>query len=238
MIICLTWTILPPKNIKNLKIINENVRLKDYLENILFLITKTNIKKIVFCENSNYNSDILLFIEKLAQIYWKKFEYITFLWNSKKVVTNWRWYWEQEILNYFIDNSKLLDWENDFYKLTWRYKVKNINEIVSLEANNKNIFVKMSPLDNRCSTAFFKSNIEFFKKNFYGIWEKINDELWENNQIEWVYRNILLLNKWEFSNFKKLPIFEANTGSWYKLKENFLKDSIKNILNILWLYKI
>lgn len=237
MLICLTWTVVPQSN-KNLKITDRNERLKDYINNILFLITKSNFKKIVFCESSNYYNELINNISILARLYWKEFEYITFSWNSEKVISNWRWFWEQEILEYFIDNSKILKWEVSFYKLTWRYQVKNINKIIKLENNNDSVFVKMSPFDNRCSTAFFKSNINFFKNNFYGIWEKINDELWKNSQIEWVYKDILLLNKWNFTNFKILPIFEASTWSWYKLNENFFRDRLKNLLNILWFYKI
>ncbi len=238
MIICLTGTIKPPKNIKNLKMKDENERLRNYIDNILFLITQTSVNKIVFCESSNSKKKLINFLYDLSDLYWKKFEYLTFLWNSEKVVLNWRWFWEQEILEYIVNNSILLKWEKSFYKLTGRYLVKNIEEIINKEEQKDNIFIKISPFDNRCSTAFFKVNVNFFKKFFFGIWDSINDELWEYKQIEWIYKNILSKNRWKFSSFSILPIFEAKTWSGYILKQSFFKDILKQLLNFLWFYKL
>lgn len=56
-----------------------NVRLQQYLDNIIFLITKSKfLNKIVFCENSGYYNQIFDFLKQLAELYNKKFEYLTF----------------------------------------------------------------------------------------------------------------------------------------------------------------
>lgn len=238
MIICLTWTIQPPKNIKNLKNTDPNSRLREYVDNIIFLIKDSSVEKIVFCESSNYQSSIFSFLQEFASFYWKYFEYLSFKWNSDKVISNGRWYWEQEILEFFIKNSVLLKNEKEFFKLTGRYKIKNINDIIVNEKSKSNVFVKISPFDSRCNTAFFKSSVSFFTDVFVGCAEDINDDMWINYQIEWIYQKRLKKSKKAYRCFKKMPIFEALTWSGYVLKENFIIDSVKQLLNILWLYKI
>jgi hypothetical protein len=79
MLICLTGTIQPPKGIKNLNIKDTNMRLKQYIENILqVILSSTLISKIVFCESSNYKNQVFDFLKELAKLYNKSFEYLTF----------------------------------------------------------------------------------------------------------------------------------------------------------------
>lgn len=238
MLICLTWTITPSKKIQNLKFRDPEKRLEEYVNNILFLIIFSHFDKIIFCENSNYSWEIFHTIHEIALIFWKNFEYISFEWNHLLSEIKWRWYGEQEILEYFIVNSKLLKNENSFYKLTGRYKIVNINEIIKKNWDNENIFTKISPWDTRCSTAFFRSSKLFFEKVIMNSGDEVDDTMWDDFQLEWIYKKRLQKYRNEFISTRVLPIFEANTWSGYLLRKNLIRDFIKKLLNYLWLYNL
>ena len=117
----LTWTI-SPLGADEAKI---QVRLNQYITNILNIIINSNIDKIIFCENSGYGRWDVHMIQEQAKIYGKKFEYLSFVGNQLKTQTLGRGYGDQEIIEYSINNSKLLKDEESFYKLTWRYTLLN-----------------------------------------------------------------------------------------------------------------
>lgn len=237
MLIILTWTIQVPQGTKNLAIMDTNIRLQQYLDNIIFLITKSKIlTKIVFCESSGYQNQIFDFLKQLAELYNKQFEYLTFEWNNQQVIKKGRGYGEQEILEYFLVHSQLIKEETSFIKLTGRYQVKNIDEVLSTSKDLENAFSRMIPWEKRCSTAFFKINITIFNQYLKGCAEEVNDEKWADHQLEGVYyRRLQSLN---LPSWEKVPIFEAQTGSGYHLKSNILKDNLKQLLNLLWCYRL
>lgn len=237
MLICLTGTIQPPKGIKNLNIKDSNMRLKQYIENILqVILSSTLISKIVFCESSNYKNQVFDFLKELAKLYNKSFEYLTFEWNMKKVEEKGRGYGEQEILEYFLTHSELMKNETFFIKLTGRYQVVNLDDILINLKGTQNAFVRMVPREKRCSTAFFSVNTSAFEKYLFGCGNEVDDSRWPEYQLEGVYyRRLMQLKPWVF---KTLPIFKAETGSGYKLKPNYLKDQLKQILNLLWFYHL
>lgn len=237
MLICLTGTIIPQTS--NYSIPTDiNLRLKEYTDNILYLITDSPCDRIVFCENSLFQHEIFASITYLANSLWKSFEYLTFLWDIHEIQQRWRWFGEQKILEYFIDNSKLLSWEKSFYKITGRYKVTNIKEILQANREMENIFFYMSPWHRRVSTAFFRSSISFFREELYGCENNINDSKGESYQIEGIYTKILNQKRSLTKTSKILPIFWANTGSGYRLRPFLIKDTFKQFLNKLWFYSL
>lgn len=237
MLITLTWTIQVPQGVKDLAIVDTNTRLQQYLDNIIFLITKSKVlTKIVFCESSGYQNQIFDFLKCLAAFYNKQFEYLTFSWNNEQVIKKGRGYGEQEILEYFLAHSQLVKEEKNFIKLTGRYQVVNIDDVLSSSKNFENAFSRMIPWEKRCSTAFFKINISLFNQYLKGCAEEVNDSKGVDYQLEGVYyRRLQPLN---LASWIQLPIFEAETGSGYSLKSNILKDNLKQLLNFLWCYRL
>lgn len=236
--IIITGTILPSVDSKYLSDKNPISRYTQYVKNICRFITETSIDNIIFCENSNYLISNYDDIINIAKLYNKKLEILQFKWNADKVFALGRGYGEQEILEYTVQNSKLLSEQDEFYKITWRYRVHNIDKIVNENILTPNVFSVISPLDKRCSTAFFKCSKTFFVDVLWWCWDEVNDSLWEDFQLEWIYYKRISKVKQSTVNFSTMPIFSANTWSGYILRPNIFKDWLKQFCNILWLYKI
>lgn len=236
--IVLTGTIAPSPDITHLYVRDPLERYRQYIGNICRWITETNIDTIIFGENSNYTIHDIQALQNLAAFYNKKLEIIQFVWDVEQTVKLGRWYGEQEILDYVIKHSKLIEDENVFYKITGRYWIENINTILSQEEDKENVFSLISPLDRRCNTAFFKCSKKIFCTHFVWCGGYVNDNLWIDYQLEWVYKNILNPIKKHIACFKTLPQFSADTWSGYKLRKHILKDLCKQCLHVLGLYKI
>ncbi len=175
--IVLTGTIAPSQGISHLSISDPVERYTQYIGNICKWITQTHIDNIIFCENSAYPISMIESLQSLADFYGKKLEILQFVGDTKKAIKLGRGYGEQEILDYVMQHSQLLKHESGFYKLTGRYWVNNINDIVYAQADTPNVFSVMSPIDRRCSTAFFKCDKDFFLEHLSGCGPEVNDSL-------------------------------------------------------------
>ena len=147
----LTWTIAPSNWIKKFNYINSlnpEKRLKEYETSIKYYITESLFDKIVFCENSNYNcekrkNEMYIFTKKNSKL----LEIIQFQWNIEKTLELTYSYWEWECIDYAFKNSKLLRESKNRWKITWRYIIKNINDIILSADKYENLLFKwMWPL--------------------------------------------------------------------------------------------
>ncbi len=133
-IILLTATIEPPKNAKNLVVIDGNLRLQQYLtafEFYLQLLSKEHFTHIVFVDNSGSDcSSIIQLVDKynLAQ----QVEVISF--NGLDYPANYgRGYGEFKLVEYAMRNSNILLTAVDsaaIWKITGRYIVANLSLII------------------------------------------------------------------------------------------------------------
>lgn len=120
------------------KIKSETERLFEYLCSLIAWIKLTNIKTIVFCENSNISYDFRPIIE-LAQNEGKKLEVLVFDGNNEAHQYG-KGYGEGKIIEYAINNSKFLNDDVDFYKITGRIFVQNFSLIQQVHAGSYNVF--------------------------------------------------------------------------------------------------
>lgn len=246
----LTWTIKPFWNLNKCNYkstsINYNDRHNEYLSAIIYYITQSNFDNIIFWDNSNYKDINIDIINNLSIIYNKKFEYITFKWNKEIIDNYWYWIWEAEILDYIYKNSKLLKIENDFFKITWRYILLNINEIIEEYKENEYFFYKWwRPEISQLfiTTSFFKCSKTFYKKNLY---KKVIN-FYEKNSCNLILENIyyiLLKNNIKSNTIKKIP-FIINYFDYIsnkKIKSPLLYRQIILIFYkkiwLLWYWKI
>ena len=128
IVLLITASILPQEK-RFLKVREPRQRLNQYLDSLKFYITKTNITKIVLCDNSGYefpSADIIT----LAKKYGKKIEIVQFIGNREKIIVNGKGYGEGEIIEYALANSHLLREAKYFIKITGRIKVTNIDKII------------------------------------------------------------------------------------------------------------
>jgi hypothetical protein len=108
-------------------------------------------------------------VKKIAEIFGKKIEFLIFQWNVELALHYWYGAGEAEIFDYAVDHSTLLQESESFYKITGRYIVQDINQILSLLKKEKMYFHKqglfMTPFT--VSTAFLKISKRVYQKYLY-----------------------------------------------------------------------
>lgn len=225
----LTWTISPSKKQQYQSTsLSSDIRKMQYLKSLIYYITQTSFTQIIFCENSNYefNKSEITNIEYLSKLFKKNVELLHFNWNYEKVNKLWYWYGEWECLDYAINNSKYLNNTQAFYKITWRYIIWNINEIIETHENDKNLFIRDIPAYFTMNTAFFKMQVKLYKDYFYNAKKYVNHS--NNENFESSFYKIIYNNKL-FKYTQKLKILPRRLNylddkfTWSIHKYNLIK---------------
>lgn len=168
-LLLMTWTVSPNNWILNQgysKTIKAEERLIQYISTILYYLSIWNIDGIVFIDNSNYSIDekILKSIEEAAYFLWKEIEFLPFQWNTENQLKYTYWYWEFETLEHMQKKSSLYKKADWIYKVTGRYKIYNISELIEKSEALDNLFYKYNIFNfSWLNTVFFKiskQNIE------------------------------------------------------------------------------
>lgn len=113
-------------------------RLLQYLIALVSWIKLTNIKTIVFCENTNISYDFSKIIE-FANTQEKTLEVILFQGNEGAQKYG-KGYGEGKIVEYALKNSQYLKDSVNFYKITGRLFIPEFNEIQQLHQEIPNVF--------------------------------------------------------------------------------------------------
>ena len=199
--VVLTWTIAPSKNVVmtpnqkyNSTSLDPKKREKEYYEAIKFYLEKSDFTTLIFCDNSNYDFSYADELQHIAKEKWKTLELLKFQWDVELVTTISHWVWEAEIFDFVYENSKELHKNKTWFKVTWRYIISNINEIIK----------KLKEQD-----CYFQKWIFGKGRNFLNVSTatfKISNKIFE----EYLYKNtikrVLLLKEIE-RNWKKLNIY-------------------------------
>lgn len=238
----LTWTIKPNKNILFLNLKDPLVRYKQYVQNIIKYICFSDFNNIVFCENSWFEMKDLDTLIWIAKIFWKELEILQFNGNHEKAVKNGRWFWENEIIEYAIQNSKLIKESWKFIKITWRYRCDNINKIIIWSKNKDICFSKLMPvsflkLDTKAiNTAVFKTTVEFFNEILAGAGEDVDDT--KIHFLEHVYFTRLKKLSKNIYHLPQYPKMRWTPWEWGNLKKWKIIEIIIYILHKLWINRI
>lgn len=214
-IILLTASIDPTaSNTPLTQLTNPQVRLKQYLVNINRLIESKAFDVIIFCENTNYSFDNALLMEK-AKSYNVHLEFLKFTGNYSKISELGKGYGEGEIIKHTLENSKYLNEDSVFYKLTGRVFVKNINRIVKKDGHKELIFIRAQRAVPIIDARFFKTSVKFFKENLIDAYKEVNDI--KKNYLEMVYFNKLkkINNIERFAEYPKFTGLSGSTGEKY-----------------------
>lgn len=235
-LLVMTWSIIVPNWLINHKAIWYTERYRQYIKAITYYIIFSDFHDIVFVDWNNFDIKKMEYLKELAKEYWKNLELISFKNNQDLILKRGKWYWEHKILEYFIEYSSLLKEHYSFFKVTWRYIIKNVNNILINEKNKETCFFRWySKRKFHCNTAFFKSSTKFFRDNLIWLADKVDEKKWI--LLEHVYYNRLKEIKFK-SKFKELPIFSWQFWIGGKLdRSNFLL-LIKNILNKFWFFSM
>lgn len=211
--ICLVLTacMVPSPDVFALEIKDVNVRKQQYIDSLIFYIRNTNLKKIIFCDNSNFKE--LDEIKKLAEENNKEFEWICFQGNTNKTIEKGKGYGEGEILKYVCENSKLIQRCEYMLKITGRLKITNINHLIRLAKEKKNyvnIYIDKKNqfyADTRC----FLIVVSEFKKYLINEYENVNDKLGET--LELCIGNKIMNSEMSYNAFITYIGYEGVSGS-------------------------
>jgi len=135
------------------------IRENDYI-NALEKWVQTNISSIIFCENSNYNSEKIKNLLKSQTIL--KTEYLGF--NGQTFPKELgKGYGELIIIKYALQNSSIINDCEFVIKVTGRYFIKNIKKIIDILARDKDVYIMA---DLRRNLTWADSRVFAFKPSF------------------------------------------------------------------------
>lgn len=128
-VLVLTATVNPgPLTINNLRP-DPNLRLEDYRKALRFWLAEPTFTQIVFCENSAFDLSSLVEVSRLHNPHQKAVEFLSFL-AAPFPLQKGKSYGELMILEYVLQDSALLRNASHLMKVTGRYRVPNIAELL------------------------------------------------------------------------------------------------------------
>ncbi len=199
--------------------------------NALESIVKLNIFKwIVIVDGSNKK---LLSQDEISQ-YAKRgvvIEQLCFQQDIEAVIRYGKSNGEVQIVNFAIDNSKIINEFQEFYKISGRYFIRNLTKIVAKMDCYDNLFYFDNPFffnKNKkfVTTYFYKTNVNFYKTVLYGLKNETSIE--KEGYLESVYFRAIEKRK-DKSISLEFPFVIAIAGTtglnainrWYILRNLF-----------------
>lgn len=167
---------------------------------------------IVFCENSNYQSEKITSIFKKND--WRPCELIQYS-EAPFPVQRGKGYGEMRIIKYAMEHSSILK-ESDFIiKITGRYCVENLKEIIS--TLNETIYVMSDYDQNKIYTysGLFIAKPDFFMHYLFKYLDFIDDS--KKRPMEFVLQKAIEEAKKDNRQcvpFAESPIIEGYSGTW------------------------
>lgn len=207
MLLIITGCIKVNINAPYVVIRDEDLRLNDYIETIIWAIESKIFDKIIFCDNSGYIYDDKM-LQNLSEKRGKQFEWLCFQADTEIVNKYGKGYGEGEIIKYALNNSKIIsDHEKFFCKITGRLKISNIDNLIK---ENSNCFMKKHFL-KEIDTRFYCVSIIDYEKYLLDIHKKVNDS--EGKYLECVFYDAFRKRKIKYKMFKERPLFLGASGS-------------------------
>lgn len=211
MVLLLTATVKPNCDVKFLKINCSDERLVQYKDCLEFFLRKTIVNKIVLCDNSNVNKNEFYTLLSLSKKLNKKLEIISFEGNTNAVSKFGKGYGEGEIVEYAILNSKLLNKDSFFVKLTGRLYVDNINQIWK-KLKSDRIYINATERSTiYANTRMYAMSVADYNMFFRNGYKNVDDS--NNVFLENIFKNIIINNGITIHNFPYYPKIRGISGS-------------------------
>lgn len=211
-----------------------DIRLAQYLKAIDFYIEYSSLKRIVFCDNSNFAYDYEK-IYKKAKIKGVTLEILRFQGNGTLATEKGKGYGEGETIDYILKNSKLIKDGDVIVKVTGRYIIPNIQYILH-HCKNETIYFNLSgrglPYIN---TSFYVVPADFYRVYLNDIFYEVDDK--QRNPLERCFFRELYREGVNFKCFKRYPrVIGVGGTSGQKLQQSNMKYCVKDLLCFLGLY--
>ena len=156
-ILIMTATITPPSGVPLLARTDSHLRLKDYEESLKFYLPLVNrgLSSIVFVENSNSDSSSLQNIVTQAGLN-DQVEFLFFNGLDYPPIYG-RAYGEFKLIDYAMAHSRTIknqDKNAIFWKVTGRYIVKNICQVIDRKPSSFDIYCNLRKIPKRWGDMF------------------------------------------------------------------------------------
>lgn len=214
MLLVITGTIAPASQ-EFLKVSDTKERLAQYIDSIRFFVDSAAFEKIIFCDNSAYESDELMELIGYAADKKVSLELLAFSGNSDMVRLYGKGYGEGEIMKYIFENSDILKKEDEadlFVKVTGRLKVDNILKI-SKSLKKKICYINVPNKTRRdiFDTRVYAMPISLYRQYFMEAYKEVRDGdgiFYEN-----VFKKIISENNLSHRNFSSYPRIVGISGT-------------------------
>ena len=221
------------KSIPYTVLTNTEKRLNQYIISLKYAIEHYHkIDTIIFCDNTNLDYDYSnLFI--IAEKYNKLLEVLRFRGDYENIQQKGKGYGEGEIINYVLENSKLIHNAEYFYKLTGRILIQNFDKIIKFSKSNHFIFPSgITNSRKETETFFYLVNINFYNNYLKDAYLQTNDK--NGIYLEHVFYDRLHDKEIKsFCIYPKVIGISASTGKPYTKKTiNFLGTFLLNLLGL------
>ncbi|MBR0458803.1 MAG: hypothetical protein IJJ26_06175 [Victivallales bacterium] len=174
-----------PKGMPGLSVNDVSERANQYLGTLRFYLENPAVPQIVFVENSGY--DLAAFRELATQYPDKQIEFLSCDRNDYPRHLG-KSYGEMWILDYVVDTSQSVQAASGFTKVTGRFPILNIAELLQeaeqrrpweLFCDNKDHpvydWLQLGWNGHACDTRFFLVTTDFYRKHFYGRYTELDD---------------------------------------------------------------
>lgn len=160
---------------------DEKERLLQYLCSLSAWLKLTSINTIIFCENSNTFYDFSKIIE-FANNEGKVLELLIFDGNQKAQKKG-KGYGEGKIIEFALTNSRNLNQNVNFYKITGRLFVLNFEQIRQMHTDFPNVFKVpcSNKRDNTDGISSFRLTLRFIKRYLISLKAKGGRGLYDPN---------------------------------------------------------
>ena len=222
---CLILTAtINPGNMPDLIRKDTNMRLDDYKKSFEFWLSNSNVKKIIFIENSN--SDLSFFHELAKKYKDKKIEILSNNLNSDFDKSLGKGYGQYLCLREVFKNSQLVKNVNYFIDVTGRHCVINFDAIIEdINSNKSDIYINLSNNLKFSDANIYAGNKDFFLNYVLPETSKTNDKdgnIFENCVAKAVLKGVS--NGLSLSKTPIYPIIDGYIGTNGKeYKYNFFK---------------
>lgn len=215
-VLLITATILPQEK-RFLELKDPKRRLRQYLNSLRFYIIRTNLSKIVMCDNSAYEfpNDKM---QTLANRYGKELEILQFRGSERKIRARGKGYGEGEIIEYALTHSRLLKEADFFIKVTGRLRVQNVDQIAANMDMGKT-YINREIRDFRASkrqgmqmnTVIYGMPKSVYMSEFVDAYK----DVWDIHKVylEHVFYNRIVENRLNVYNLPLFPVIVGMSGT-------------------------
>ena len=238
MLVIMTGTIRPKKNIVKLAETDADTRRNQYIEAVLSVLKTPGVDKLVFCDNSGeiLRDDRLT---RAAEEYETQLEILEYEADADKVSSCGKGYGEGDAMKYVLEHSELVKDEQSFMKLTGRLKVRNLERVLKKLRPGENYFQGMylhNP-EHLADTRCYVVNTQVYRQELMTVHEQVRDR--EHYYLEHAFSDAIRTKKIPYRNMPVYPEIcgiSGSSGKTYRLP--IFKKVMKRVAGALNLMKV